>query len=64
MGTKQGVIQDVRYEEDSGGCVIHVDCEDGLHTFTLPRDAAEKHGYRKGQTAKVWHGANGVSLAD
>lgn len=64
MVTKQGVIQDVRYEADSGGCVIHVNCEDSAHTFTLAKDAVEKHGYKKGQTVRVRHGENGVSLAD
>ena len=45
MTTKQGVIQDVRYQDDK--CVIHIDCGDGVHTATLPKEDVEKYGYKK-----------------
>jgi hypothetical protein len=53
MKLKQGVIQDVRYEEDSKACIIHVDCEDGAHTATLPIEDVEKHGFTKGMKVEA-----------
>lgn len=46
MASKTGFIQDVRYWDDK--CVIHVDCGDGVHTATLPKEDVEKYGYKKG----------------
>ena len=46
MASKTEFIQDVRYWDDK--CVIHVDCGDGVHTATLPKEDVEKYGYKKG----------------
>ena len=51
MASKTGVIQDVRYQDDK--CVIHVDCGDGVHTATLPKEDVEKYGYKKGLKVEV-----------
>ena len=51
MASKTGVIQDVRYQDDK--CVIHVDCGDGIHTATLPKEDVEKYGYKKGLKVEV-----------
>lgn len=68
MTTKDGVIQDVRYEADSRGAVIHIDCTDGNHTITLPSDVVETQKLAKGVKVRVVLDADGranrLELAD
>lgn len=53
MPTKSGVIEDVRYEEDSNAGVVHISAGDGVHTATLPREDIDKYGFAKGVAVDV-----------
>ena len=61
MTAKQGVIEDVRYQDDK--CVIHVNCGDGVHTATLPNEDVEKYGYKKGLNVEIQLSASDASQA-
>jgi hypothetical protein len=56
---KQGVIQDVRYEADSDGGVVHIDGTDGVHTAVLSSEKIKELRYEKGMEVEYWLGSNG-----